>query len=131
MRADRLAGARQSLTGLSATFAGKNTSVLTWKFCRSRRAFTASLAKRGGDRVEGCLRKSDRGVLEGFEVLYGDVSDDRKVDKTDETLIRQSVVAPYHMNPAIYNIFADLSGDGLVNLVDVGTARARKGNKLP
>ena len=125
-------GSRQSLTGLGAfTFAGKNTNVLTWKFLpKTKGAFTASLANVGAAALKDASGNSIAAFSKDFEVLFGDFNDDRKVDKTDETLIRQ-LVRPYHLNPANYNIFADVSGDGLVNLVDVGTARARKGQLLP
>ena len=64
-------------------------------------------------------------------MLYGDFNEDRVVNAADEAGIRANLTGPYQPNDPAYNIFADLSGDGLVNLVDVNAARARKGKALP
>jgi hypothetical protein len=126
-------GTRLSLTGLPAfTFSGKNTNVLTWKFLPiTKGSFNLSLADSGVNALKDASGNPIAAFSHSFNVLYGDFNDDHVVNATDESQIRQLVAAPYHLSPANYNIFADLSGDGLVNLVDVGTARARRGNSLP
>jgi hypothetical protein len=53
------------------------------------------------------------------------------VNAADEAGVRANIAPPYQVNPSRYNIFADLNGDGVVNLVDVGIARAKKGSSLP
>jgi hypothetical protein len=54
------------------------------------------------------------------------------VNAADEAGVRGAMAAPYQLlNPVGYNIFADLSGDGIVNLVDVGITRTRRGASLP
>ena len=59
------------------------------------------------------------------------MNDDGVVDGLDEAAVRGAQAAPYQPGSVGYNLFADLSGDGLVNLIDVGITRTRKGTTLP
>jgi hypothetical protein len=125
-------GNRFSLSGLSAySFTGKNTNTLTWKFIpKTKGSFNAMLADAGANALKDAAGNPIASFSQAFQVLYGDFDDNGVVNKNDELGIRAFVAAPYQLNPSGYNIFADLSGDGIVNLIDVGIARARKGQSL-
>jgi hypothetical protein len=59
-----------------------------------------------------------------LKVLWGDFNDDGKVNASDLTLVNNARAAPY-------NIFADLNGDGVVDINDVQIVRTRTGTLLP
>jgi hypothetical protein len=59
-----------------------------------------------------------------LKVLWGDFNDDGKVNASDLTLVNNA-------RAAAYNIFADLNGDGVVDLNDVQIVRTRNGTVLP
>jgi hypothetical protein len=62
-------------------------------------------------------------ATKAFSVLPGDFSGDRNVASDDMTAINNATVLPY-------NIFADVNGDGKVDINDVKAARSRIGKKL-
>ena len=65
-----------------------------------------------------------------FNVLWGDVNDDHVVNALDEAAVRGQPGGPFQPAAGGYNPFADLSGDGLINLIDVGITRTRRGTFL-
>jgi hypothetical protein len=122
-----------SLTGIASTrFTGRGTNTLTWTFpAISKGSFAAALADSGPNAIKDAVGNPTAAFSQAFKVLYGDFTDDGLVDAADEAGVRANLTPPYNLIPSGYNIFADLSGDGLANLVDVGIARSRKGNSLP
>jgi hypothetical protein len=131
---DKIAtGNLQSLSGLTATrFTGRGTNTLTWNFLAiSKGSFNTALANIGPNALKDAAGNPIAAFSKAFRVLYGDFNDDGVVNAADEAGVRANLTPPYQLNPVGYNIFADLSGDGLVNLVDVGIARTRKGASLP
>jgi hypothetical protein len=127
------AGNVRSLTGLTATrFSGLGTKTLTWNFGGiAKGSFNAVLANSGANVLKDKLGNPIAAFSQAFKVLYGDFTADGVVDAADEAGVRSNMALPYQLNPAGYNIFADLSGDGLVNLIDVGITRTRRGTSLP
>jgi hypothetical protein len=59
-----------------------------------------------------------------LSILPGDMNDDGVVSAADMTLINNATIGPY-------NVFADLNGDGKVDIDDVKLARRRIGTRLP
>ena len=66
---------------------------------------------------------SGAGFGQNFKVLYGDFNDDGFVTSSD-------IVGVYAATIGSYNIFADINGDGKVDLADVQIVRKRAGTKL-
>jgi len=122
-----------SLGGLTATsFTGLRTRILTWNFpAISKGSFNATLASTGVNTIKDIAGNPIAAFGQAFKVLYGDFDGNGVVDAADEAGIRAFIAAPYQLSPTGYNIFADLSGDGIVNLIDVGITRTRKGQTLP
>jgi hypothetical protein len=128
-----IAGNINSLTGITSTkFTGRGTNTLTWTFAPiSIGSFATTLADSGPNVVRDVIGNPIAPFSQTVRVLYGDFTGDGIVDAADEAGVRSNLTAPYKLNPSSYNIFADLSGDGLVNLVDVGISRTRRGSSLP
>jgi hypothetical protein len=127
------AGNKLSLSGLPARkLTGLGTNTLTWTFNGILKgSFNATLLNSGPNALKDIAGNPIAAFSKPFKVLYGDFNDDQKVDALDEAGVRANLAAPYDLHPSNYNIFADLSGDGLVNVVDVGIAHNRKGQQLP
>jgi hypothetical protein len=127
-----MTGNVRSLTGLTATrFTGLKTRTLTWTFSGiAKGSFNTGLAGTGLNALKDAAGNPVTAFTKAFDVLYGDFNGDRQVTAADETGIRGFLSSPYQTNPAGYNIFADLSGDGLVNLVDVNVTKTRRGTFL-
>lgn len=126
-------GKKQSLSGMTArTLTGLGTTTLTWKFTAIQKGtFNVSLLNTGVNAIRDIAGNPIAAFQKQFAILYGDFNDDQKVTIDDEIGVRAFVAAPYDLHPTNYNIFADLSGDGLVNVVDVGVAHNRRGQQLP
>jgi hypothetical protein len=126
-------GRATSLTGITASrLIGLKTKTLTWKFSgKTVGEFSTALAHTGTNALKDKAGNPIAAFTQDFDVLYGDFNQDRVVNAADEAGIRANLTGPYQPNDPAYNIFADVSGDGLVNLVDVNVARARKGKALP
>ncbi|HKB05031.1 MAG TPA: hypothetical protein VKD90_22600, partial [Gemmataceae bacterium] len=124
----------RSLTGLTATrLTGLRTRTLTWNFSGiAKGSLNTVLASTGLNALKDAAGNPIAAFSKAFKVLYGDFNDDGAVTAADEAGVRGAMAAPYQLlNPVGYNIFADLSGDGIVNLVDVGITRTRRGTSLP
>jgi hypothetical protein len=123
----------RSLGGLPANrLTGLRTQTLTWRFpAVTKGAFTATLADSGPNVLKDKAGNPIAVFSKAFKVLYGDFTDDGVVNAADEAGVRANLTAPFQLNAAGYNIFADLSGDGLVNLIDAGITRTKKGSSLP
>jgi hypothetical protein len=128
-----MSGNIHSLSGLTANkFTGSKTNTLTWKFpAKLKGTFNATLLATGANALKDGSGNPIDPFSKAFAVLYGDFNDDQVVNAVDENGVRALGSAPYNLNSPAYSIFADLSGDGLVNLIDVGIAHTRKGNSLP
>jgi hypothetical protein len=126
-------GNARSLGGFRASrFTGLRTKVLTWRFpAITKGSFTATLANSGLNALKDKFGNPIAAPPMSFDVLYGDFTDDGVVDAADEAGVRAHLTPPLQLHPANYNLFADLSGDGLVNLIDVGVTRIKKGTSLP
>ena len=122
-------GSTASLGGFTATgLSGLGTNTLTWTFGPvSAGSFAVALA---GSGVSGLYDVAGNGVGGGsgfrqnLRILYGDFNDDGAVSSADLVGANAATRAPY-------NIFADINGDGLVNLSDVALVRTRIGATLP
>lgn len=128
-----VSGKIQSLTGVTATkLSGLKSNTLTWKIrSLAKGSFNTSLVAGGPNALKNGAGTLISGFSQAFKVLLGDYDDNGIVNLVDETAIRTGVAKPYDLHPSGYNIFADLSGDGLINLVDVGIVKSRKGTSLP
>ena len=128
-----MTGNVNSLAGLTAkSVTGVRTRTLTFKFpAIAKGSFSTSLVDVGVGALRDRAGNPIAAFAQPFKVLYGDFTDDGVVDVADEAGVRANLTPPYQLNASNYNIFADLSGDGIVNLVDVGISRSRKGQTLP
>jgi hypothetical protein len=128
-----VAGTVHSLSGVSPRrLTGLKTNTLTWRFATpiARGTFTAALVASGADALKDSAGNVADPFTQAFSVLWGDVDGNGVVDALDEAAARAALSAPYQPGSAGYNQFADLSGDGIVNLIDVGIVRSRKGTHL-
>ncbi len=115
-----------SLTGLSTTgLSGLGTNTLTWKINTiTQGTFATSVINAGANAIKDAAGNTLASPFDqNFRVLYGDVNDDGYVSIAD-------VLAIYDDIGQTYNIFADLDGDGSVDMTDVQIARHRIGNHL-
>jgi hypothetical protein len=122
-----------SLTGLTARqLTGLGTTTLTWRLSSAVAigTFATSLESSGPNALKNATGSPIAPFSHAVNVLWGDVNGDRKVDALDEAGVRAAQAGPYQPGSSGYNIFADLSGDGIVNLVDVTIARQRKGTSI-
>ena len=124
-------GRAASLTGLTAQrVTGVKTNTLTWRFRGvGRGAFNFGFSTAAANLLKDRSGNPVNGFTQQVEVLWGDFNDDRVVDARDTDAVRAAQAGPYQ-GSAGSNPFADLSGDGLVNLVDVGITRSRRGTFL-
>ncbi len=110
-----------------AGFSGNGTDTLRWTFLNplATADVVANLAATGPDGIHdaagGALDGDGNGTggdaySRDFKVLYGDFNDDGLVSLADGVLIRNLIGSN--------NIFADLNGDGQVDLTDVNIAPA-------
>jgi len=123
-----------SLTGLSTRrLTGLKTKTLTWLLSTpvTKGTFAAALATTGANALKDAVGNVVNPFTQAFNVLWGDVNGDHVVNAADEAGVRAALPAPYQPGAGGYNLFADLSGDGIVNLIDVGVTRSRKGTTLP
>ncbi|HJZ90857.1 MAG TPA: hypothetical protein VKE40_08285, partial [Gemmataceae bacterium] len=128
------AGAAASLTGLAADrLTGLGTTTLTWRLATPlvNGSPATALADTGPNALSDWTGNPIQPFSQGFNVLWGDFDDNGVVDARDELAIRGHQAGPYQLGSAWYDLFADLSGDGIVNLIDVGIARSRRGASLP
>jgi hypothetical protein len=121
------AGDINSLTGLSSTgFSGLGTNTLTWTFSAINLGkFTTKLLGTGADALKDAVGNALGGgdFSQSFKVLYGDFNDDGFVTSAD-------MVGVNNAKSAVYNILADINGDGVVDLNDVLIVRSRNGRFL-
>jgi hypothetical protein len=119
-----------SLTGVSATgISGSGNSTVTWTL--SAIANLASTTTKILGTTANAVTDLAGNPLGGgvdfsqvLKVLYGDFVDDGVVNSADFAGVNSA------RNQA-YNLFADLNGDGVVDVNDVNIARARVGNTNP
>jgi uncharacterized repeat protein (TIGR01451 family) len=119
-------GTVNSLTGVTATgLSGLGTAALTWTINPvSLGAFNLTLQGTGPD----ALKDGNGGVITTYNqlmrVLMGDYNDDGVVNATDIAQVNAQRTAPY-------NQFADIDGNGVVDITDVNLVRAKGGTILP
>jgi hypothetical protein len=114
-----------SLSGISATgFSGLGTNTMTWTFAGITNAtLSTTLAGSGPNAIKdasGNALAGGAGFSQAFSVLYGDFTGDGSVLANDGAGVNTAT-------KTAYNQFADLNGDGVVNLTDVSIARAQLG----
>jgi hypothetical protein len=115
-----------SLTGLSTTgLTGLGTNTLTWSISTiTQGVFSTSILNTGADAIKDAAGNTLANLFsQNFKVLYGDWNGDGNVSSAD-------AVGIYHAIGGTYDIFADLNGDGVVNITDVQIARQRIGKHL-
>jgi hypothetical protein len=122
-------GNANSLGGVTATgFNGLGTNTLTWTITPvSLGSFVTTLAGSGPNALKdanGIALGVGAGFSQNLKVLWGDFNDDGFVSSADLVGVNNASVVPY-------NIFADMNGDGIVNVNDVGVVRTRIGTSLP
>jgi hypothetical protein len=115
-----------SLTGLSTTgISGLGTNTLTWAISTiSLGVFSTSVVNSGADAIKDAAGNTLATPFnQNFRVLYGDFTGDGVVTSADFLGVYYAISQPY-------NIFADLNGDGAVNMTDVQIARSQNGKHL-
>jgi hypothetical protein len=119
-----------SLTGNLpvGNFSGLGTSTLTWTFSSAVSIGTFATALQGSGThaitdAFGNALTAGSGFMQNFKVLYGDFKDSGFVDSSN-------MLSVYYATAQPYNIFADINGDGMVNLSDVIATRSRIGTHL-
>ena len=115
-----------SLTGIGATgLSGLGTNTLTWSIGTiTEGIFATTLANAGPDGImDAAGTAMANPFYQNFKVLYGDFNDDGQVTRQDVTGILQQIGQGY-------DIFADLNGDGRVDLFDSVIAIRRIGKHL-
>lgn len=118
-----------SLTGVTATaLAGVGTNTLVWTINPiSIGAISTTLAATGTNAISDAAGNALGGgaaFLQNFRVLWGDLNDDGVVNSQDLGLEQAAI-------SALYNIFADMNGDGVVDISDYLALRVRSGTSLP
>ena len=116
-----------SLRGVQATaLSGLGTNTLTWTIDPvTAGSFALTLAQDGPDAVMDADGNTLTGnVNQSIRVLSGDYNDDGTVDATDLTGVNLG-------RSLAYNIFADMDGNGLVDINDLEIVRTRIGATLP
>ena len=118
-------GDASSLTGVSASgLSGLGTNTLTWSISPlTIGSFNTSLLGTGVHALKDSSGNALATFSQSFKVLYGDFNGDGFVTSTDMVGVNAATVAPY-------NIFADIDGNGVVNVADVQVVRSRLGTKL-
>jgi len=124
-----VSGNLNSLGGIIATgFTGLGTNTLTWTFSPLTQAsLVTTLAGSGPNALmdaSGNPLGGGAGYTRSFSVLLGDFDDDGAVSATD-------LVGVNNATTTAYNPFADINGDGIVNIADVQLVRTRVGTSLP
>jgi subtilisin-like proprotein convertase family protein len=113
-----------------AGFTGTGTNTLRWTLTSPitiDRIFS-ELQASGSDAVSdlaGNLLGGGTNYSRNFNVLYGDVNGDGFVSSADAVFVNNLI------RTSSYNQFADLNGDGVVDVTDLNIARQRIGTKLP
>jgi hypothetical protein len=124
-----VSGNINSLGGVTATaFTGLGTNTLTWAINPlSLGTFVTTLSGTGPNAIKdasGTPLGDGAGFTQTMKILMGDYNDDGMVSSADLVGSNNATVAPY-------DIFADINGDGIVNVNDVALARTRIGTTLP
>lgn len=122
-----------SLDGLTARLpTGLKSSSLTWRLTTplAQGYATTAIRDAGPNAVRDRAGNAINAFNQSFAVLLGDFDGNRVVDLADEAAVRGLQGGPYQPGGIAYNPWADLSGDGLINLIDVGISRSRRGTFL-
>jgi len=115
--------------GITTTgFSGLGTTTLTWTISPIALGnFPTVLAATGADALKdmnGNALANGTSYNQNLKILYGDFNDDGNVNAQDTVGVNNAISSPY-------NIFADMNGDGVINIADVQIVRARSGTSLP
>lgn len=122
------AGGVLSLTGAAPSgFSGLGTNTLTWSITPiSIGTVSVVLSGSGTNALKdaaGNALNGGTGFAQTLNVLWGDFNDDGAVSAADMVAVNAAHSAPY-------NIFADMNGNGIVDVSDVQIVRARAGTHL-
>lgn len=122
-------GGAASLSGATVTgFSGLRTNTLTWTIGPIALGnLTIALAGSGVNALAdaaGSGLGGGAGFTQALKVLWGDYNDDGVVNASDLACINTARSGPY-------DIFADMNGDGVVDLTDVRLAGGRVGTTNP
>jgi streptogramin lyase len=124
----------RSLSGVKATaLSGIGTNTLTWTIDPvSIASFTLSLAQSGPNAVKDAARNSLTGnTSQNLRVLWGDFNDDGVVGAADLNGVNQARLGGNFSGVIVYDPFADLNGDGVLDAADVQIVRTQIGATLP
>ena len=115
-----------SLTGLNVTgISGLGTNTLTFSISPvSIGSFTTQLLGTGPHAIKDSGGNPITTFSQNFKVLLGDFNDDGIVNSPD-------MVSVNNARSAAYNIFADMNGNGVVDITDVQIVRTNVGNTQP
>ena len=122
-------GNLSSLGGVTATnLTGLGSNTLTWSINSiALGSFSTTLAGAGPNALKdgsGIPLAGGAGYGQTLNILWGDINDDGDVNASDVVLANNATSEPY-------NIFADMNGDGVVDINDVQIVRSQVGNTLP
>ena len=124
-------GTLNSLSGIGITptsFTGLGTNTLTWTISPINiGSFVMNLSGAGANALKdatGAALNGGAGFNQSLKILMGDYNDDGLVNAADLVGINNATVAPF-------DLFADINGDGVVDVNDVALARTKIGTSLP
>ena len=127
---ENVSASAASLNGTGFTvggLSGSGTTMLTWTFAAplALGSFSASLATSGTNAITDAshIALTGANTSENFQVLSGDFNGDGVVTSADMVGINRAI-------GSVYNIFADLDGNGTVDMNDVLIARGQNGKSL-
>ncbi len=124
-------GNQASLTGIPASgLSGLTTSILTWTFgALADGSYNTSVLGTGVNAIKDAAGNplgDGSDFNRSFRVLYGDANGDGVVNSLD-----MAVVATNTTTPNSLFLFADVTGNGVVDLNDYREVRKRIGRSLP
>jgi len=122
-------GSVASIAGVTGTgFSGLGTNTLTWSINPVPLGNLAVVLSGSGINAltdaAGNGLGGGAGFTQALKILWGDFDDDGVVSAAD-------LVDVNNATKTTYNVFADMNGDGVVNLADVQIVRLRAGTSLP
>ena len=104
-----------------SSVSGSGTTTITWPVTTLVNGnYTAALSAA----IQDTLGNPLVATTQGIRILYGDFNDDGIVNSQDTVLVNNARSQPY-------NIFADINGDGVVDIADINIVRTQIGKSNP